>query len=110
MEDMNTPREGGTAVSVQLAEEVIARFGGGSVENIEKLSGGASYETWSFDWTDASGRVTGLILRCDLDNACSTRKDGPDCQFVKYPNTANLLFLMIITHEPYFAPWNRVSK
>jgi aminoglycoside phosphotransferase (APT) family kinase protein len=37
----------------------------GSVENLRRLSGGASRETWSFDFVDASGSRVGLVLRRD---------------------------------------------
>ena len=46
------------------------------MENIEKLSGGASCETWSFDWTDDSGTTIGLILRRDLGETGSTSEEG----------------------------------
>ena len=55
-------------VSGLLAEEVLAHFSGGKVENIEKMSGGASRETWSFDWLDDKGNSSGLILRRDPGN------------------------------------------
>lgn len=64
--DTSAPESSVTELPTYLAKAVIARFGGDSVENIEKLSGGASCEIWSFDWTDDSGTTTGLILRRDL--------------------------------------------
>jgi len=74
--DTSVPEPGVAEVPAFLAEEVIARFGGGSVENVEKLSGGASCETWSFDWIDDSGKTTGLILRRDLGETGSTSEEG----------------------------------
>ena len=74
--DTSAPEPGVAEVPAYLAEEVIARFGGGSVENVEKLSGGASCETWSFDWIDGSGDTTGLILRRDLGGTGSTSEEG----------------------------------
>ncbi|RLA45345.1 MAG: phosphotransferase family protein [Gammaproteobacteria bacterium] len=76
MKDTSAPGSSDTEVSAQLAEEVIARFGGGLVENVEKLSGGASCETWSFDWLDDAGNTTGLILRRDLGKTGSTSEKG----------------------------------
>jgi aminoglycoside phosphotransferase (APT) family kinase protein len=63
-------------VSALLAEEALAHFNGGKVENIEKMSGGASRETWSFDWLDDSGNATGLILRRDPGNTGSSGEEG----------------------------------
>ena len=63
-------------VSVLLVEEAIAHFGSGRVENTEKLSGGASRETWSFDYIDAMGNVIGLILRRDPGSTGSVVESG----------------------------------
>ena len=48
-----------------LARALAASCGEGSVENLRRLSGGASRETWSFDLVDPRGRRTGLVLRRD---------------------------------------------
>ncbi|MBV1932575.1 MAG: phosphotransferase family protein [Porticoccaceae bacterium] len=63
-------------VSALLIEEVVGHFGGGRVEAVEKLSGGASRETWSFDWLDDAGNVTGLILRRDPGDTGSSGEEG----------------------------------
>ncbi|HEV7524830.1 MAG TPA: phosphotransferase family protein [Acidimicrobiia bacterium] len=48
-----------------LARAVAPACGEGTVDNLRRLSGGASRETWSFDLVDAGGRRTGLVLRRD---------------------------------------------
>jgi len=47
-------------------DDALARvLGAARVENLRRLSGGASRETWSFDAVRADGRAEPLILRCD---------------------------------------------
>ena len=65
-----------TDVANLLAEEVVSNLGGGCVENAEKMSGGASRETWSFDWVNDAGESKGLILRRDPGNTGSSGKEG----------------------------------
>jgi aminoglycoside phosphotransferase (APT) family kinase protein len=48
-----------------LARAVAPACGVGAVENLRRLSGGASRETWSFDLVDGNGSRTGLVLRRD---------------------------------------------
>ncbi len=76
MDNTTVPRLSDAAVSALLMEEVIAHFGSGRVEAVEKLSGGASRETWSFDWLDDAGNVTGLILRRDPGDTGSSGEEG----------------------------------
>ncbi|HCO61586.1 MAG TPA: phosphotransferase family protein [Porticoccaceae bacterium] len=76
MSDNEVPGLSDAEVSGLLAKEVVGHFGGGKVENIEKMSGGASRETWSFDWADDSGNTTGLILRRDPGNTGSSGEEG----------------------------------
>ncbi len=49
------------AMLQRLAGRIID--GGQTIENLKRLSGGASQETWSFDCLTDSGEPTGLILR-----------------------------------------------
>ena len=63
-------------VAALLSNEVIRHFQGGRVVHIEKMSGGASRETWAFDWLDDSGKATGLILRRDPGNTGSSGEEG----------------------------------
>ena len=60
----STGDQGEAGVAAGLAAVVSRRFGGGArVAGLERLSGGASQELWSFDVeTDADGRLP-LILR-----------------------------------------------
>ena len=76
MEEKTSSGFSDTDVPVLLAEEAISHFGGGTVENVEKLSGGASCETWSFDWINDAGNTTGLILRRNLGNTGSASEEG----------------------------------
>jgi len=71
-----TPGLNDSEVAGLLAEEAAAYFPAGKAENIEKMSGGASRETWSFDWQGADGSSTGLILRRDPGNTGSTGEEG----------------------------------
>ena len=48
-----------------LAPEVVRHFGPSRVEQLVRLSGGASRETWSFDVVGAEGSRQELILRRD---------------------------------------------
>lgn len=52
-------------VAALLPAEAGRHFAGAIVENIEKMSGGASRETWSFDVLHTDGTRQGLILRRD---------------------------------------------
>jgi aminoglycoside phosphotransferase (APT) family kinase protein len=45
------------------------------VESLERLTGGASRETWSFDATDHRGRVHPLILRRDFPGGVTQNPD-----------------------------------
>ena len=76
MSDTQVPGLGDAEVATLLEQEVLAHFGGGKVENIEKMSGGASRETWSLDWIDESGNATGLILRRDPGSTGSSGEEG----------------------------------
>lgn len=51
------------ALAAALAEELAAPI---EVEGLERLTGGASRETWSFDAIDATGARHALILRRDF--------------------------------------------
>lgn len=70
------PSLGDAEVASYLSDEVIRHFRGGRVANIEKVSGGASRETWSFDWVDENDNATGLILRRDPGNTGSSGEQG----------------------------------
>jgi aminoglycoside phosphotransferase (APT) family kinase protein len=48
-----------------LAHAVAPLCGAGSVEQLRRLSGGASRETWSFDVVDDNGHRHGFVLRRD---------------------------------------------
>ena len=63
-------------VAALLAEEASRHFPDGKVENVEKMSGGASRETWSFDVVQADGDRLGLILRRDPGNTGSSGEEG----------------------------------
>jgi hypothetical protein len=52
-------------VARDLARSLTTTLGKVEVRNLERLSGGASRETWSFDAVDASGTVLPLVLRRD---------------------------------------------
>ena len=52
--------------------ERLGRLLGGGIENLARLSGGASRETWSFDLRPMDGPVQHLILRRDPPNAART--------------------------------------
>jgi aminoglycoside phosphotransferase (APT) family kinase protein len=49
----------------KLAHALAPVCGPGRVEGVQRLSGGASRETWSFDLVGASGARHGLVLRRD---------------------------------------------
>jgi aminoglycoside phosphotransferase (APT) family kinase protein len=51
------------ALAAALAAELPAPV---EIERLERLTGGASRETWSFDAVDATGERRGLILRRDF--------------------------------------------
>jgi aminoglycoside phosphotransferase (APT) family kinase protein len=46
-----------------LADSLGALLGSGAVEGLERLSGGANMETWSFDWIAPGAPPEALILR-----------------------------------------------
>ncbi len=73
-----TPLVGGDSaqVAVLLAEEVSRHFGGGQVQAIEKMIGGASRETWSFELLQADGTRRGLILRRDPGHSEAGSQSG----------------------------------
>ena len=51
-------------VRERLAAVCARHLGGaGSIENLRHLTGGASQETWSFDFASAAGSLLPLILR-----------------------------------------------
>src|SRR5580704_10209668 len=49
----------------ELAAALAGRLGQVTVENLTRLSGGASRETWSFDAVSAGGSRAELVLRRD---------------------------------------------
>lgn len=76
MSDNQLPGLSDAEVATLVSEEVLGHFGGGEVANVEKMSGGASRETWSLDWTGDSGETAGLILRRDPGNTGSAGEEG----------------------------------
>ncbi|MCC7075898.1 MAG: phosphotransferase family protein [Acidimicrobiia bacterium] len=52
-------------VAAALGPATEAHLGAGDVSGLRRLSGGASRETWSFDWVHADGESTPLVLRRD---------------------------------------------
>lgn len=48
-----------------LLARALGRLGAGRVENLHRLSGGASRETWSFDFVGEAGPTRPLVLRRD---------------------------------------------
>ena len=68
-----------------LGAEVERHFGPARLSGLQRLSGGASRETWSFDVETAAGAHHRLILRrdpivfdkCKLSNITCFRKTAP---------------------------------
>ena len=63
-------------VAELLAEATREHFVGATVSNIEKMSGGASRETWSFDVSLPGADALGLILRRDPGKTGSAGEEG----------------------------------
>lgn len=63
-------------VAAYISAEAAHHFPAGKAVNIEKMSGGASRETWSFDWLGDDNSSTGLILRRDPGNTGSAGEEG----------------------------------
>jgi aminoglycoside phosphotransferase (APT) family kinase protein len=63
VEVARTPAELAEALRAALADELPAPV---EIEGLERLTGGASRETWSFEAVDADGGRHGLILRRDF--------------------------------------------
>jgi len=61
------------ALAEALAHELPAPV---EVVGLERLTGGASRETWSFDALDAAGERHGLILRRDFPERAQADEDG----------------------------------
>ncbi len=61
------------ALAAGLAAELPAPV---SVEGLERLTGGASRETWSFDVVDADGVRHGLVLRRDFVERAQDSRDA----------------------------------
>ena len=74
--DARAPGLSDSEVTVLLEHEAAVYFPPGKAVNIEKMSGGASRETWSFDWQGADGSSTVLILRRDPGNTGNTGEEG----------------------------------
>lgn len=72
----NTSGINDSEVAKLLSQETAHYLPAGWAKNIEKMSGGASRETWSFDWQGEDGSSTGLILRRDPGNTGSSGAEG----------------------------------
>ena len=59
MDDARTPDEVAEALAAALADELPAPV---RIEGIDRLTGGATRETWAFDALDANGERHALIL------------------------------------------------
>ncbi len=68
----NNPAASPTASPHQDLADRLGRLLGGGIENLARLSGGASRETWSFDFRPMDGPAQHLILRRDPPTAART--------------------------------------
>ncbi len=62
-------------LSAALERALRPRFGEVRIEDLRRLTGGASRETWSFDAVDASGARRELLLRRDFPGGATQNPD-----------------------------------
>ena len=64
---MKSSKDAKTALHTLLAQKAREHYGPNSaVDNLTKLSGGASRETWSFDIVDGDTEEQGLIVQAKV--------------------------------------------
>lgn len=69
------PDEAIAALSAALRQALAPALGDVAIEDLRRLTGGASRETWSFDATDASGTRQELLLRRDFRGGATQNPD-----------------------------------
>lgn len=69
------PDEAIAALSAALRQALAPALGDVAVEDLRRLTGGASRETWSFDATGASGTRHELLLRRDFRGGATQNPD-----------------------------------
>jgi aminoglycoside phosphotransferase (APT) family kinase protein len=80
------------AIEPAAVERLVHRHlgDGVTVGALQRLSGGASRETWSFDVTHPGGRVEGLVLRRDPGNAVGETTRDTEFELVRAAHTAGV--------------------